>query len=160
MGVRLTKAKPLTGKERRRLKGWQLKAAENRHKQAVREWHGHRCRFVQCDCRRYNLFLEVSHLTHKGMGGDPTGERSQPDVMLLVCNWRHKESKYSIDKKRLRWQPLTAMGSRGPIAWEIFADGGWLELARESAPFKWLALAPGQELLLAMLDEEMRTKFA
>lgn len=95
------------------------------------------CRFPLCPCHRFGLFLEVSHREHKGMGGDPTGERSAPELMVLVCNWRHKESRYSIDKKTVRWVPLTDAGAKGPIAWEIWAPWlfghKWTEFARESA---------------------------
>lgn len=117
----------------RRQKSGRLKRAENKNKEEVRE-RDRVCRFPLCPCHQFNLFLEVSHREHKGMGGDPTGELSQPWRMILVCNWRHKESQWSIDKETIRWVPLTDRGSNGPVRWEAYLGGGWRELAIEVEP--------------------------
>ena len=135
--------------KRRAAKSRRLKAAENKNKAAVRARDGAGgleltglCRFPTCGCHfeggfgrpGSKAFVEVSHQTHKGMGGDPTGDRSAPALMICVCNWRHKEARFSIDKKTIRWVPLTDAGANGPVAWEMFLDvSGWFELARESA---------------------------
>lgn len=152
----------------RRRKGDRLKRQERANKEEVREREGHRCRFPLCTCHRFNLFLEVSHREHKGMGSDPTGERSVPALMLLICNVRHKESPLSIDKKTIRWEPLTAAGANGPIAWFLdigafsggtIARGTWAELARESAPGRLEPLSENNRAILERLGEQIAKKF-
>lgn len=152
---------------RRRRKGARLKRAENANKAEVRV-RDVVCRFPLCACRLFNLFLEVSHQEHKGMGGDPSGERSKPWIMVLVCNWRHKESKLSIDKKGLRVVALTPAGTDGPIAWEIdlgkfshgtFANGTWVELARELEPGVLAPIAEPARNILESLAAEIKTRF-
>lgn len=145
----------------RRQKHDRLKAEENANKQFVRDRDG-TCRFPLCSCGRLGLRLDVSHAEHKGMGGDPTGERSHPSLMIYLCVARHMDAKISIDKKTLRWVPLTDAGSNGPVAWEVnvgrlsngtIADQ-WIELARELWPGK---LAPmtdrGRGILERLADE-------
>lgn len=141
---------------RRRARAGRLKRAENANKQEVRD-RDRVCRFPLCPCSRFGLFLEVSHSQHKGMGGDPTGERSAPELMILICNWRHKESHISIDKKSIRWVPLTAAGSNGPVEWQAKADGveEWTVLARESEPGRLLPLDPWQRALLEAMSTEL-----
>lgn len=117
------------------------------------------CRFPLCGCKRFQLTLtEVSHAKHKGMGGNPAEDRSDPADMILLCDARHKANKFSVDRGSLRWRALTKDGANGPIAWSIdarelrrirreFGDrrtaliylaidtlpaGRWFELARET----------------------------
>ena len=151
----------------RRQKAGRLKRAENANKQEVRD-RDKVCRFPLCACRLFNLFLEVSHQEHKGIGGDPTGERSLPERMMLLCNWRHKEDRFSIDKHGIRWVPLTDRGSNGPVACEIeigrFSNGtlahSWVEIARESAPGKLAPLMPAQRAILESLATAQRIRFS
>lgn len=146
---------------RRRAKHARLKREENANKAKVRARDG-RCRFPLCGCAAQHLFLEVSHSEHKGMGGDPTGERSAPELMVYLCNWRHRIARYSIDRGRLRWVPLTPAGANGPIAWEMFMDnavpgrpGEWVELARELELWR---LAPIDPLVLPILQDLAQMK--
>ena len=154
--------------QRRKAKHRRLARNEREHKAEARARDGGpgfaltgRCRFPICGCARFNYagpgtpaFVEVSHLRHKGMGGDPTGERSQPELMICLCAWRHKESRFSVDKKNLRWVPLTDAGANGPVTWEMFRPcWGWAELARESAVQVLDRFAPGGEELLLDLAE-------
>lgn len=151
----------------RRQKAARLKRDERANKETVRERDG-TCRFPLCPCTRFNLFLEVSHKNHKGMGGDPTGERSAPELMVYICNWRHKEDRFSIDKRGLRWEPLTDAGAAGPIAWWIdlgrfpyatFTPGTWVELAREVRPRVLAPLSPQQIELIEYLTSALKERF-
>lgn len=157
----------VSGKTLRRRKRDRLKRNENAHKEEVRE-RDVVCRFPLCPCRLFQLFLEVSHKDHKGMGGDPTGERSLPALMLLICNWRHKESKISIDRKGLKWEGLTPAGSNGPIAWRIdlgkFSNGmfpldTWVELARERERGVLEPIAEPAQKILESLAGEIKKRF-
>lgn len=149
--------------KRRARKAAALKREEDANKELVRERDRYRCRFPLCPCHNFNLFLEVSHSEHKGMGGDPSGDRSAPELMILICNWRHRVSRYSIDKKTLRWRPLTADGANGLIAWEarvpwLFGED-WREIARELGPGRWdVRDGPGGGIF-SMLPEELVRHF-
>jgi hypothetical protein len=95
---------------------------ERRNKGIVRERDGY-CRFPLCGCAGFGFALHVSHATHKGMGGNPTGSVSVPSKMLLLCAWRHREGRFSIDRKTVRWFNIRddeASGANGLIVWEIF----------------------------------------
>src|SRR4030095_16608414 len=95
-----------------------LKTRENKNKQLVRDRDVY-CRFPLCRCRQLAILPHVSHQVHKGMGGDPTGERSVPSLMIMLCAWRHREAPISIDNKTLRWRALTRAGAAGPVAWDV-----------------------------------------
>jgi len=155
--------------KRRAAKSRKLKAAESAHKAEARARDGAggdeltgRCRFPLCGCAgraplgssrldgKGFYWIEVSHyVKHKGMGGDPTGARSQATDLICLCNWRHKEARFSIDHKNLRAVPLTDQGANGPVAWEMFlAVSGWFELARESAVQVIESITPAGEDIL------------
>jgi hypothetical protein len=156
--------------KRRAAKNRRLKKDEAANKAEVRArdsiWSSEffttgRCRFPMCGCgmtRDGFWWVEVSHFAqHKGMGGDPTGDRSSPDKLICVCNWRHKEARYSIDKGSVRCVPLTTDGSNGPVAWEVKFDGyGWIEVARETAVQVLAPISTVQSAILTNLAE-MRT---
>lgn len=159
--------------KRRAARGRRLKAGERVNKAAARKRDGAlhhqvlgRCRFPICGCHALGgadrpgskSFIEVSHFErHKGMGGDPTGERSLPERLICVCNWRHKDGQFAIDKKKLRAVPLTAAGANGPVAWEMFLDiSGWFELARETAVQVLAPIEPNRISILTDLAK-MRT---
>lgn len=101
------------------------------------------------------------------MGGDPTGERSDPSRMLLLCNWRHKEDRFSIDKRGIRWEPMTDAGANGPVAWFVdvgrlsgsIAAGEWVEVAREVRPGVLAGLSNQQLEILGLLESALIRRF-
>ena len=157
-----TRRKPKKGPtaKRRAAKHNRLAAQERVHKAAVRRRDGPhsptvgRCRFPLCGCHGMAVFegspafVEVSHYTHKGMGGDPTGELSQTSLMICLCAWRHKSGRFAVDKKNLRWIPLTDVGADGPVIWELNLGEGWVELARESTVQILEPIAPNRIYIL------------
>mgnify|MGYP001579726111 CR=1 FL=1 len=127
-------------------------AEEDRQKRAVRvrdkPW-----RFPRCGCGKLRLPLEVSHGRHKGMGGNPEGDRSVSDEMLLLCGARHREHAISIHRGTLRILPLTARQYAGPCAFcvevsVLNGSGRWVEVARERTPHVLEPLTASQEILL------------
>lgn len=136
--------------------------------QAVRQRDQH-CRFPLCGCNQFRLRLEVSHQRHRGMAGNPRGDRSVPALMILVCAARHRENRIALDRGTLRWRALTDRGADGPIAWDIdmtrifvptafmigdrLATPGdcWREVARETAPHRYSRLNGRQREVLASL---------
>jgi len=120
-----------------------LKTGEDREKRKARARDLHRCRFPLCGCRRLVLPLEVSHDQHKGMGGDPTGDRSLANVMTLFCRHRHQFGAVSRHKGTMRTRYLTSAKANGPLAFDVDLSVGefprapgtvWFEVARESKP--------------------------
>lgn len=105
-------------------KRFTLKTAEDKQKAKVRK-RDKRCRFPLCGCKRFNLAQHVSHQHHKGMGGNPAGDRSTADQMILVCSARHKENEFAIDRGTIRWRALTDKGANGPIAWDVDYTQYW-----------------------------------
>ena len=83
--------------------------------QEVREREDYTCRFPHA-CGEP---CEVSHQRHRGMGGDPTGECSDPRIMIGVCGVIHRTGRIALDKKNLRWVALTDAGADGPIEWQV-----------------------------------------
>ena len=113
--------------------------------QEVRE-RDRKCRFPLCACGRFRLRLEVSHQKHRGMGGNPSMDRTTPESMILVCSARHKENRVSLDRGTLRWRALSDRGAEGPVAWDVDLNAlgarqgssrpQWREVARELAPHR------------------------
>jgi hypothetical protein len=127
------------------------------------------CRFPRCGCYRYkpgiNWTIEVSHLRHQGMGGNPKEDRNVPELLVAICGHRHKDGRVSIDGGELECRRLTDAGTNGPVSWwmdgasPLIAHGefplvdGWFELARESKPGVLEELTPLQYAVLETLAE-------
>ncbi len=149
----------------RKRKAAKLRTAERKYNEQVRR-RDKKCRFPLCVCHRFGLALHVAHLEHKGMGGDPTGERSLPHLMILVCIQRHRENPLSIDKGTIECIPLdNELGTNGPVSWWIDShslmnpnvsdDTVMLELARESAPGVLVPLTDEQREVLEWMNEHL-----
>lgn len=77
--------------------------------------------------------LEVSHQRHKGMGGNPEGDRSIAELMMLLCAWRHRSGRWAVDRGNVKWEARTERGADGPVAWYLATAKGWELIALESA---------------------------
>ena len=114
------------------------------------------CRFPLCGCRRLGLRLEVSHEEHKGMGGNPAGDKNVPENLVLLCVHRHQDGAISRHKGTLRVRFLSRAGFDGPVAWMVdlgTTSPRWTEVAREVAPGQLEALTEKQRGLLEALAE-------
>lgn len=139
---------------------------ERRHKAQVR-LRDRYCRMPLCGCWRFRLSLHVSHQQHKGMGGNPKGDRSHPDRMLLVCGPRHRENRISIDNHTLRWREIGRdVDGHVLVAWDVDRHAlahrlgallvhqpDWFEVARESALHRFEPFTPEQRAVLERLAE-------
>lgn len=141
-----------TQKKARAKRNRRLKRSERAEKADVRKRDKH-CRFPRCGCRQTSSMMKafptVSHQEHKGMGGDPKGQRSIAELMILLCKWRHQDAPFSQHKQTLYAVFLTDEKFNGPIAWMINWGAlsqkllpaqerspvvdDWRELARETA---------------------------
>lgn len=80
------------------------------------------CRFPLCGCKKLGLRVEVAHLRHRGMGGNPKGDRTQPDNVISLCTHRHQHGPVSLHKGTLRVEPLTTEGTRGRVMFLVDAE--------------------------------------
>ncbi len=131
---------------------------ESTNKQLVRVRDLRRCRFPLCGCKKLGLRLEVSHDRHKGMGGNPEGDRSLMPRMILFCVHRHQDGAISRHKGTLRTVPLTSRGNNGPVAFEVILEAltgapEWVEVARERSVCELEPLLEWQRTVLLKLAE-------
>lgn len=93
-----------------------LKAHEDREMTAARKrdmaaCHG--CRWPGCQFMPEKPRLEVSHcFEHRGMGGNPTGDRTQKRLLMLLCFLCHAR----LDAGDASVEALSHLGSDGPCA--------------------------------------------
>lgn len=154
---------PIARKVRKGLARKIVENEETRKKREVR-LRDRFCRFPLCGCRKFKLGTHVSHSRHKGMGGNPEGDRSAPSLMVLVCSARHRENRVSIDQGTLRWEGLTAKGADGPIEWSVdltafrgqHGPAQWVTVARERALHSHEDLSLKQQAILEKLAEMER----
>jgi hypothetical protein len=126
----------------RATRGRQLKTTERSSKSEVRRLDRY-CRFPRCGCSKKGYALAVAHLEHKGMGGNPKGDRSEIARMILVCAPRHRENPVSLDRGTVRLTPLTDAGTRGPCTWAVHVPSLKLKLASPwpGMQVEWMLLA-------------------
>lgn len=116
--ARIATAKPAKGtawQESKRVRA-EHKAHEDREMAKARKrdmaaCHG--CRWPACEHMPKKPRLEVSHcFEHRGSGGNPSGDRTRRDLLLLACFIHHD----LIDAKDAKVEALTHEGTDGPCA--------------------------------------------
>jgi hypothetical protein len=167
-----------TGRKNEKVETTKLRAGHERvQKSQVRKRDGG-CRFPRCGCKRLGLIVkarpEVSHEKHKGMGGNPIGDRSMADIMVELCNHRHQDGIISRHKGTLRPRFLTELNYNGAVEWYVASDllcrlfpalgkrtmahrtwaDGWtgVAIAREVRPRFLAPLADWQDEVLSTLS--------
>lgn len=111
----------------------EAKAAEDEVIKAAKTLDG-RCRWPEHHKCRGGL--EGAHVfQHRGMGGNPEGDRTTVESILTVCAWIHRQGPESIDGKQLKVEALSPLGTRGPLAFYRETERGWHVVASETAPF-------------------------
>ena len=157
MGEHLSKLPPgfpnFKGKPKKTKLTKRLRAAKKReldeevqHNMRMVRLEDQYCRFIGCGCRKF-FDLEVAHLMHRGAGGNPSADRSDPGLMILLCKVRHRTGRFALDNGTIEIRPLTADGTRGAVSFWIdkrrftmsLAQMGtgepeWVEVAREAWP--------------------------
>lgn len=105
--------KPLKGAyvlERKR-KQREHKAREASVMAAVKAADEHRCRVP--GCRYRDVPVDVAHVVHRGMGGNPSEDRTVPELLQTLCRIHHS----MFDRGDLHIEPLTRQQYRGPCAY-------------------------------------------
>ena len=169
-GMKFAKKPPGPTARDRAQKRRRLSTAERSAKEHVRDVRDKVCRFPKCGCKRFDFGMKcwptVSHDKHKGMGGNPNGERSAPELMILLCKWRHQDAPVSRHAMTMRTRYLTDEKNDGPVACEVDLwavrpgmyqqRGVWFEVARESDVGLLMPLTDEQEHVLDELAEMER----
>lgn len=111
-----------------------LKKAEDDVIAEAKALDGFRCRWPEVHKCRGGL--EGAHVfQHRGMGGNPEGDRTTVNTILSVCAWIHRRGPETIDGKDLKVEAETPQGTRGPCSFWRRTETGWHEIAREVMPF-------------------------
>lgn len=124
--VRNAPAKPKRGEYQlaRRAKQAQQRTAERRTMDAARKRDGG-CRYPGCPCRRQHLRVDVCHARHRGMGGNPSGNRTVTNILISLCLVRHGE----WDRGEIEITPQDRLlGFDGPADFYRRDDAGQLQL--------------------------------
>lgn len=113
----------LQKKERRRDTAREAKReadkARKRDQQAVPKRRG--CRMPHCPvCAEYrDLVPQAAHVFEaKGIGGDPTNERSTADLLMLLCPPIHAMQ----ERGEIDVEPLSPLNADGPCAFYLVND--------------------------------------
>lgn len=118
------------------------------------------CRWPLCNCKKFKLRQDTCHLVHRGQGGNPAGDRTKPEILIVLCSARHRENIVSLDRSTLQIRPLTEHGMRGPCAFDVDAasikpraKARWIEVARETARHVYEPFTVEQRAILTRLAE-------
>lgn len=162
-----------TAKRERRERKATVDKKERDAKGAVRK-RDKFCRFPLCGCRKHKRVMHVSHQEHKGIGGNPAGDRSTTKTMILLCADRHNGSRVAIHAHTIEWTARNLLlGANAGIVWwmsieeasrhiELPAVVGaavirsgfatdWIRIAVEERPGTLSPLVPWQRELLDKL---------
>lgn len=110
-------AKPLRGAyllERRERRS-AVVAAEQKAMQAALVRDGRKCRWPACEHRTMKLPIDPCHRRHRGMGGNPAGDRTERASIISLCRVHHG----LYDAHLLEIEPLGAEGFDGLCAFYL-----------------------------------------
>jgi hypothetical protein len=151
--------KPVVLKAVRAKKTTKRATRERQQKDVVRDRDGY-CRFPLCGCRKLKLPLESAHLKHKGMGGNPKEDLSEPEKLITLCRARHRTLPISMHAGTLRIKPLTEAGTAGPCEFVVSLPlntpvagitRGWFVVGRETGRHSFEPFTADQKLTLRRL---------
>lgn len=80
-----------------------------------------RCRYPRCTT---GLTVDPCHLTHRGMGGNPSGSRTTRAAVIALCRRHHDE----YDRAWIEIEPRTDRVFDGPCAFYRASERGTWDL--------------------------------
>lgn len=96
-------------------------AHEQREMQAALRRDERKCRVPRCEYATKKLRIEPAHMVHRGMGGDPSGERTTRATVISLCLVHHGQ----YDHGEIDIVPLTEQEFDGPCDWYVRNE--WFE---------------------------------
>lgn len=92
-------------------------AAEQKAMQAALKRDGRKCRFPACEFRSKRLPIDPCHaFQHRGMGGDPSGERTSRALIVSLCRAHHGQLDWGVGATEIQIEALTPERADGPLA--------------------------------------------
>ena len=93
-------------------------AHEQREMQAALKRDGKKCRVPRCEFAKFDFKIDPCHQNHRGMGGNPSGDRTTRATIISLCRRHHD----LYDRGVIDIEPLTAKQFDGPCS--FFATEG------------------------------------
>lgn len=98
-------------------------AAEQKVMQDAKKRDGGKCRVPRCEYAKRELPVDPCHFTHRGMGGNPDGDRTTREQVISLCRIHHS----MFDRGDLDISPMTDAGADGPCAYSVRSESGRME---------------------------------
>jgi hypothetical protein len=108
------------------------KSVEDKTMLAAKRRDSHTCRFPNCEYMRMDPRVEAAHRRHRGMGGNPAGDRTTLNDLVTWCFIHHSEwdrgGEWDIEPQQAE------RGFSGPCDFYRTnpANGKWEIFARET----------------------------
>ena len=94
--------------------------AEQKSMQAALARDGKQCRLPGCAYKKLKVTVDPCHMVHRGMGGNPKGDRTTRAMVIALCRVHHG----IYDAGDIRIEPLTAQDFDGPCEFYMRGDNG------------------------------------
>lgn len=98
-------------------------AAEQREMRQAKRRDGDKCRVPRCAYRSLKLPIDPCHFIHRGMGGNPKGDRTTRETVISLCRMHHG----AYDRGDLEIEPLTSDGADKACAFYHRTEAGRME---------------------------------
>lgn len=99
-------------------------AHEQREMQAALKRDERKCRVPRCEFAGKKLPIDPCHLTHRGSGGNPSGDRTRRDLIVSLCRVHHG----LFDAAQMDVRPQTDAQADGPLDFLMLAESGRMEV--------------------------------
>src|SRR5262245_30887310 len=100
------------------------KADEQKAMRAALVRDSRSCRWFDC---RTGLVVEPAHRFHRGMGGNPAGDRTKRDSVIALCKRHHRQ----WDHGQIDVDPVTDKGFDDRVAFYVRQGDEWIHVATE-----------------------------
>lgn len=106
-----------------RKKTAETKAHEQKQMQAALVRDERKCRVPRCEFASKKLPIDACHLRHRGIGGNPSGDRTTRETIIALCRTHHGR----YDRAEMDIIPQTPAKFDGPCDYanrngEVFAS--------------------------------------
>jgi hypothetical protein len=95
--------------------------SEQRAMRAAKTRDKHRCRVPRCEFARKDMPIDACHLTHRGMGGNPSGDRTTRDQVVSLCRIHHG----LLDRGVMGIHAETSLLADGALSFFFTDDGSF-----------------------------------
>lgn len=86
---------------------------EQKAMQAALKRDGRKCRRPRCEFAPLKLTVDPCHMVHRGMGGNPKGDRTTRATVIALCRRHHGMYDKTDHARELRIEPLTPLDFDG-----------------------------------------------